>query len=139
MGILPSVSGNVLMAPCTTLGTYVGAVMPNVGTDTLGPERGILLFADRSAAAQETLNGQGGFLLAGTMYFRDCPSLLTTGTCNQPPTDYQTNLGLWGGAGSGTRVFGEIVTDQLSLNGNSGITMDLNPWSRPILKVELLQ
>lgn len=141
MGIPSTVTGNVLLGPCTTLGTYVNAVMPNVGTDTLGPERGILFFADRSAAPKkgETMNGGGGLLLSGTMYFRDCPSLLTTGTCNLPPTDYQTVATLTGGSGSGTRVFGEIVTDQLTLNGNSGITMDLNPWSRPILKVELLQ
>src|SRR5579863_277061 len=141
MGIPNTVTGNVLLAPCTTLGTYVGAVMPNVGTDTLGPERGILFFADRSAAPNkgETMNGGGGLLLSGTMYFRDCPALLTIGTCNLPPTDYQTVTTLTGGSGSGTRVFGEIITDQLTLNGNSGITMDLNPWSRPILKVELLQ
>lgn len=138
-GIPASVGGNVLLAPCTTLGTYVGAVMPNVGTDAVGPLRGVLFFADRSASTAETMNGGGGLLLTGTLYFRDCPSLLTTGTCNQPPTDYQTTVSLTGGSGSGTRVYGEIVTDQLSLNGNSGITMDLNPWSRPILKVELLQ
>lgn len=141
MGIPSTVTGNVLMGPCTTLGAYPGAVMPNVGTDALGPERGILFFADRSAAPAkgETMNGGGGLLLSGTMYFRDCPTLLTTGTCNQPPTDYQTVASLTGGAGSGTRVFGEIITDQLSLSGNSGITMDLNPWSRPVLRVELLQ
>ena len=138
-GIPPMVSGNVLMAPCTTLGTYPGAVVPNAGIDTVGSQRGLLFFADRSAGVTETMNGGGGLLLTGTMYFRDCPNLLTTGLCSKPPTDYQTVTYLTGGSGSGTRVFGEIVTDQLQLQGNSGITMDLNPWTRPILKVALMQ
>ncbi|HEV2494200.1 MAG TPA: pilus assembly protein TadG-related protein [Terriglobia bacterium] len=139
-GVPPTVDGNVLMAPCTTLGTYVGGLMPNVGTpDTVGSLRGILFFGDRSAGAQETMNGGGGLLLTGTMYFRDCPSLLTTGTCRNPPADYQTVTTMTGGSGSNTRVYGQIVTDQLTMTGNSAITMDLNPWTRPILKVQLLQ
>jgi putative Flp pilus-assembly TadE/G-like protein len=136
-GIPATVGGNVFLAPCTKDGTYPQAPQ-GLG---IGAQRGILFFADRSAAAQggQTFNGGGGLLLTGTMYFRDCPNLLTTGTCQDPPTDYQNMLYLTGGSGSGTRVFGQIVTDQLTLQGNSGITMDLNPWSKPVLKVALLQ
>ena len=134
-GIPPSVGGNVFLAPCAADGTYPQAPQ-SVAITT---QRGILFFGDRSAGVQETMNGGGGLLLAGTMYFRDCPNLLTAGTCNDPPTDFQTVTYLTGGSGSGTRVFGEIVTDQLTLQGNSGITMDLNPWSKPVLKVALMQ
>ncbi len=136
---IPSlVGGNVLLGPCTTDGTYPGNPL-SLGIPT--PQRGILMFGDRSAAPvnPEKMEGGGGLLLAGTEYFRDCPNLLTTFKCSDPPTDYQTVTYLTGGSGSGTRVFGQIITDQLTLQGNSGITMDLNPWAKPILTVELLQ
>jgi hypothetical protein len=47
---------------------------------------------------------------------------------------------LIGNSGSGTYVLGQIVTDNLTLGGTSGITMDLNPTAVfSILKASLLQ
>lgn len=112
--------GNVLLAPCTNDGTYPGA--PQVGG--IGPVRGILFWQDRSASASDSLSGGAGLLLDGTMYFHDCPN---SPVCGNPPAEQTTNITLVGGSGSNTRILGGIVTDQLTLKGNSLITMELNP------------
>lgn len=137
LGIPAQVTGNVLLGPCVGDGTYDGA--PHGAT--LGADRGILFWQDRSASVSTTLNGGGGLLLVGTMYFHDCGVAGGAGTnCVQPPTGYQTVLSMTGGSGTGTRLLGEIVTDQLGMQGNSTITMDLNPFPIiNILKVALLQ
>jgi len=45
-----------------------------------------------------------------------------------------------GNSGSGTYVLGDIVVDNLTLGGTSGITMDLNPaQAAGILKATLLR
>lgn len=130
-----TVDGNVLVAPCTKDGTYPQAPQ-SLG---IGPDRGILFFQDRSTAVSTTLNGGGGLMLVGTMYFHNCPNSLTA-PCQLPPTDYQTALTLVGNSGSHTRLIGEIIADQLSMRGTSAITMYLNPNARLILlKAALLQ
>lgn len=135
LGIPATLGGNVLLAPCTQDGTYPFA--PQTGRT--GPDRGILFFQDRSTSAATTFNGGAGLLLVGTMYFHDCPNTLTTG-CNPPPTDWQSSLTMAGGSGAGTRLVGEIVTDNLHMRGISTITMDINPFPLiDILKVALLQ
>ena len=54
--------------------------------------------------------------------------------------DYQTVFHLTGGSGSGTRLIGFTVTDELLLRGTSSISMDINPFSaNGVLKVALLQ
>jgi len=126
------VTGNVLVGPCTTNGTY------EIPSTNVGKYRGMLFFQDRSAAAQAQLHGGGGLLLAGAQYFHDCPNSMT-GNCNMPPTDYESSLGLWGGTGTGTSLYGQIVVDKLSLQGNSGISMDLLPVPFSGLTVNLLQ
>jgi hypothetical protein len=110
-------------------------------TDTLGTQRGMLFFQDRSATGVNPSWGGGGqFLLAGTMYFHSCNSSGTGTGCGSASTYYGDNLTLQGNSGSGTYVLGNIITDNLSLGGTSGITMDLNPnpayW---LLKASLLQ
>lgn len=134
LNIPATVDGNVLLAPCTKDGTYPQAPQGK----GIGPDRGILFWQDRSAQASETMNGGGGLLLVGTMYFHQCQNSTTTG-CLQPPTEYQTTLTLVGNSGSNTKVLGEIVTDQLVLKGSSTITMDLNPFSINLLKMALVQ
>ena len=45
-----------------------------------------------------------------------------------------------GNSGSGTYVLGNIISDNLTLDGTSGITMDLNPTpTATILKATLLR
>jgi putative Flp pilus-assembly TadE/G-like protein len=128
--------GNVLLAPCTTNGSF------NVPPTPQGPGRGILFFQDRSNTgtnAQSVLNGGGGLLLVGTMYFHNCPNSLTTG-CATPPTDYQATVSLQGNSGTTTQLVGDIIADQLALGGNSTINMQLSPYSSLMfLRASLLQ
>ena len=98
----------------------------------------MLFFQNRAKAALPQFHGQGALLLNGAMYFHDCPNSMT-GPCSNPPTDYQTQLGLWGGSGTGTQLIGQIVVDKLSLAGNSSINMDLSPQPFDGLSVALLQ
>jgi hypothetical protein len=118
-----TLTGNVLLAPCTgTYGDPLGAA------DPIGIQRGMLFFMDRS----QTLNianwgGGGSFLLAGTMYFHACNATGTGINCGSPTTYYTNTFSLQGNSGSSTYVLGDIVTDNLTLGGTSGITMDLNP------------
>jgi len=133
-----TVQGNILLAPCT--GTYGDPLLAAGLTDTLGTQRGMLFFQDRSATGVNPSWGGGGqFLLAGTMYFHSCNSSGTGTGCGSASTYYGDNLTLQGNSGSGTYVLGNIITDNLSLGGTSGITMDLNPnpayW---LLKASLL-
>ena len=130
-----TVNGNVLLAPCVNNGAFQVPPTPQ------GTARGILFFQDRSntgANANSTLNGGGGLLLVGTMYFHDCPNSLTTG-CS-PTNDYQSVLSLQGNSGTSTQVVGDIITDQLALGGNSTISMQLSPYSTlTFLRAGLIQ
>ncbi|HWR35695.1 MAG TPA: pilus assembly protein TadG-related protein [Clostridia bacterium] len=134
VGLPASMSGNVLLGPCTKRGTYIGAPGEEIGTG-----RGLLIFQDRANGdqnGQSSLQGNGGLVLSGTLYAHNC-----TGTpCKQPPADYNAFLQLQGTPGTGTYVLGEIVADQLNEAGNGDITMQLSPDAiLEILKVQLLR
>ena len=131
-----TLGGNVLLGPCTG---YYGDPL---GTgDPLGEQRGFLFFQDRSGQSIDPSWGGGGqFLLAGTMYFHSCNATGSGVGCGAPPAYYNDILDLQGNSGSGTYVLGSIVADNLTLEGTSGITMDLNPTKAySILKVSILQ
>jgi len=149
---LPStLTGNVLLAPCqaatvTTLCAPNCAINygdPDGTSDPLGEQRGFLFFQDRAKNASTNPSWQGGgqTLLSGTMYFHECvTSGSDTGTGCSAASAYNDNLTLGGNSGSGTYVLGQIVADQISLGGTSGITMDLNPTAvYSTLKASLLQ
>jgi hypothetical protein len=109
---ISSLSGNVLLAPCT--GTYGDPFEAKGGTDPDGEQRGFLMFQDRSTeAANQSWGGGGSFLLAGTMYFHN-------------NTDFSDTFTLAGNSGSSTYVLGDIVADNVLLTGDSQVTMDLN-------------
>jgi Flp pilus assembly protein TadG len=131
-----TLGGNILLGPCTG---YYGD--PQGASDPLGVQRGFLFFQDRSGQSIDPGWGGGGqFLLAGTMYFHSCNSSGTGVGCGAAPTYYNDIFTLQGNSGSGTYVLGSIVTDNLTLEGTSGITMDLNPTKYfSILKATLLQ
>jgi Putative Flp pilus-assembly TadE/G-like len=116
-GVIMPTQGNMLLAPCT--GPYGNAT---------GVYRGILFFVDRSiSSAGAAWSGGGAFILAGSIYSHN------TATSND-------TFSLGGNSGSTSLVIGNIVTDQLGMNGNPNITMQLDPNATyPILKVELLQ
>jgi hypothetical protein len=133
----PATDGaNVLLGACTGYyGDPLGASDPN------GIQRNFVFFQDRSATAvKPTWGGGGQFLLAGTMYFHSCNAAGTGIGCGATPTYFSDIFKMEGNSGSGTYVLGDIVVDNLTLGGTSGITMDLNPaQSSGILKAALLR
>jgi Putative Flp pilus-assembly TadE/G-like len=139
-----SINGNILMGPCTG---YYGDPLGTAEPASIGEQRWFLFFQDRSAQGVTPGWGGGGqFLLAGTMYFHSCNSTGSGVSCTPPPSPpttssyYQDIFSLNGNSGAGTYVLGEIVTDNLTLGGTSGINMDLNPTSAfNILKASLYQ
>jgi Putative Flp pilus-assembly TadE/G-like len=144
-GVLPgnltattAITGNILLGPCSGYyGDPLGAAEPS----TIGEQRGMLFFQDRSAQnVNPNWGGGGQFLLAGNMYFHSCNASGTGISCGAAGTYYNDMFTLQGNSGSTTYVLGDIVTDNLTLGGTSGITMDLNPASASnILKASLVQ
>jgi hypothetical protein len=137
-------NGNVLLGPCSGYyGDPLGASEPA----SIGEQRWFLFFQDRSAkGVQPSWGGGGQFLLAGTMYFHSCNSSGSGVSCTPPPVPatnssyYQDIFSLSGNSGAGTYVLGDIVADNLTLGGTSGINMDLNPTNAfNILKASLYQ
>jgi Putative Flp pilus-assembly TadE/G-like len=134
-----SVPGNVIAGPCTSKGTYLGGG----STDTSGTIRGLIFFQDRANAdnrGQPSMQGGGGLVLAGNMYFHNCNSSGTGTNCSAPQTGYQAFFQLQGNPSGGTYVLGNITTDELVLGGNGAIAMSLNPNAvYNILKASLLE
>jgi hypothetical protein len=137
--MLPAaVDGNVLLGPCTQDGTYFTSP---TNMSMTGPVRGMLFFQSRDNGdnhGQPSMQGGGGLVLVGTMYFHHCPNSLTTG-CD-PATDFRAFYQLQGGTGSGTFLLGNITTDRLIVSGNSEVRMQLDTAKvYTILKATLLQ
>jgi hypothetical protein len=134
-----TVPGNVLLGQCTNKGTYFG---PG-STDTSGVIRGLIFFQDRAdadAKGQATMQGGGGLVMSGNMYFHNCNASGTGTGCSNPPTGYNAFFDLQGTPSGGTYVLGNITTDELVLGGNSAIAMSLNPNAvYNILKASLLE
>lgn len=130
-----NVNGNILLGVCTG---YYGD--PLGTSDPIGLQHEFLFFQDRSAKnVNPSWGGGGQFLLAGTMYFHSCNSSGTGVGCGAANDYYNDIFSLSGNSGSGTYVLGDIVVDNLTLGGTSGITMDLNPnVAFSILKATLL-
>jgi len=117
-----NIDGNILIGPCT--GTY---------GDPTGKNRGFLFFQNRATPAAPSWGGGGQFLLSGFMYFHSSSTGATCGTGT-------TCLTMQGNSGAGAFTLGNIVTDQISLGGSSGIKMILNPASTfQILRPQLLR
>jgi hypothetical protein len=138
LGLPTTVPGNILLAPCTQDGTYFTS--PTNASKT-GPVRGLLFFQDRANGdnhGQPSMQGGGGLLLVGTMYFHNCPNSTTTG-CD-PTTDYRAFFQLQGASGSGTFMLGNITTDELITGGGGKVSMQLDSARvYTILKATLIQ
>jgi hypothetical protein len=125
-----TLTGNVLLAPCT--GPY---------GDPLGAnhERGILFFHDRDTqpTAQPSWRANSSFGLVGSLYFHNCSSTTAAGSgVNCDPSAFTETLTLSSGANG--YVIGNIVADQLHINGS--ITVGLSPKKEYYsLKASLLQ
>lgn len=151
-----TLTGSVLLAPCrpaTSVSSLCASANSNANcttnfgdpellADPIGEQRGILFFEDRAVNAgnNPSWDGGGASLLAGTIYFHQC---VTSGSdtgqgCSSSAYNDQMQLG--GNSGNTTYVLGDIIVDQLQLQGTSGITMDLNPSaSFTTLKAALVQ
>jgi len=144
-------SGSVLLGPCKlpTVSLFcdpncaINYGDPQGTADPIGEQRGFLFFQNRAKNASTNPNWQGGgqFLLSGTMYFHQCvTSGSDIGTGCSAASAYHDNILLGGNSGSGTYVLGQIVADQVTLGGTSGLTMDLNPSTVfSILKASIFQ
>jgi hypothetical protein len=109
---IASLTGNVLLAPCS--GTYGDPFEAKSLVDPDGEQHGFLMFQDRTVeAANQNWGGGGSMLLAGTMYFHNS-------------ADSSDSFTLNGTSGSSTYVLGDIVADNVSMQGDSQVTMDLN-------------
>ena len=142
-------AGDIIVGPCTGPGGVIPSLRYNysvqgkdaVNTTQVVNYHGMLMWDDRAnndIQGQPTLSGGGGLLIAGNLYFHNCPE--APGLCASPPTDYNAFFSLGGNTGSSTYIFGNITTDELVQTGGGTITMELNPnLVVNILKVALLQ
>jgi hypothetical protein len=104
-----AIDGDILLGPCS--GTYGSSDSKN---------RGFLFFQAHSNSATPSWGGGGQFLLSGFMYFHSNSAGASCGSNT-------TCLNMDGGSGSGSFTLGNLVADQVKMNGNSSITMILNP------------
>jgi hypothetical protein len=119
-GLPGTVNGNVLLGPCT--GPFA---------DASGKYRGFVFFQDRSVAVNASWGGGGTSLLSGLMYFHQCASTdpdKSSGLHCSAASGYGTLTTLQGGSGSGAYTMGALVTDTVSLGGNSPLYMYLSPY-----------
>jgi hypothetical protein len=146
--------GNVFLGPCNTSNVYSESYS---GTQV---ERGLVFFQDRTAitAYMPTFGGGRAFTIVGSMYFHNCNSSGTGTNCSS--SAYVDNVAFGGiGAGMGgtdnttggctatqststicSTVFGTVVADQLSVQGNYSLYVILNPMTTlTTLKVSLLR
>jgi len=148
---LPStLTGSVLLAPCQapTVNTMCAPNCslnfgdPLGAADPFGVQRGVLFFQDRAVNASNnpSWSGSGSMLLAGTMYFHQCVTSGSDTGQGCVGTAYNDLLSMGGTPSSSTYVLGDVIADKLSLSGNAGLTMDLNPSAAyTTLKASLLQ
>lgn len=137
-----TVSGDILLGQCTGGGTWLGASI-NGTAETSGTIRGLIFFQDRANAdshGQASMQGGGGLVISGNLYFHNCNSSGTGTGCSNPTTGYNAFLQLQGSPGAGTYVLGNITADSFVLSGNGGVAMALNPNAvYNILKASLIQ
>jgi hypothetical protein len=148
-------TGSVLLAPCQkpTVNALCASANSNANcnlnfgdplgiNDPNGEQRGILFFQNRAmdAGNNPSWSGNGSMLLAGTMYFHQCVTSGSDTGQGCVSGAYDDLLSLGGTPSSSTYVLGDVIVDKLSLSGNAGLTMDLNPSAAyTTLKASLLQ
>jgi Putative Flp pilus-assembly TadE/G-like len=152
LGLPSTVEGNVLLGPCTYDGSYARSTTNVAGSaGATQSVRGIVLFQDRNNGnndGQPSMQGGGGLLMSGNLYFHHCPSKnpvmggaapSPTAQCN-PTTEYHSFFQLQGTPGSGTFLLGNITADEVNLGGTASISMQLDTQSvYTILKAALIQ
>ena len=142
LGLPTTVNGNVLLGQCTGSGTFLGATL-NGKAETSGTVRGMIFFQDRADTdpkGQASMQGGGGLIISGNMYFHNCNASGIGTNCSAPSTGYNAFVELRGNTGGSAYVLGNITTDQLVIGGSSTIQMLLNPNSViNVLKATMLE
>ena len=116
VGMPSSLTGNVLVSQCSSGGTYVGS--PGTDVYSASGVRGLLFFLAHS----DVFNGTGGNAVIGAG-----ASLSFSGAFYFHNNTNFSDQVEWNGAGtSATYAVGNIVVDQLLLNGSGNIKMGLN-------------
>lgn len=133
-----TIPGNVLLGPCGGVG--------GIGNTLGSPDgnRGFLFFQARNTAPNggsctggfggncAILGGGAGFIFSGFIYLHEGNG----GTCGINTSC----LSLAGGSGGNSFTIGNIVVDKISMVGNSGVKMILNPLATfSVLRPQLLQ
>ena len=107
-----SLTGNVLISQCTTDGTYVSGSSGN----TSGTIRGLLFMINpaNSNTLTPSLAGSSSTVSAyvGNQYLHTCNSTAGSG-CDL----YDVNYTVTGAAGDGVIIWGNVVTDTLTIGG----------------------
>jgi hypothetical protein len=135
-----TLAGSILLGPCGNT-SGIGASGQYGSPDS---NRGFLFFQSRSLAANggtctgggggrcAILGGGGSFIFSGFIYLHKGNGA----TCG---TDTSC-LTLSGGSGGNSFTIGNIVVDEISMVGSSGVTMILNPSATfSVLRPTLLQ
>jgi hypothetical protein len=119
-----TLTGNLLVAQCSTAGTYVGAGSSDSYSSS--GHRGLLFFAAHSNSFQSTIVGGSATLnFAGTAYFHN--------------TSYADQV-TWSGAGSTTNyTIGTFVVDQLTLGGSGALNINSSASSSSSTTVGIFQ
>jgi len=124
VGVPATNNGNVLVAQCSTNGTYVGP--PSVDTTSSSGSRGLLVYMAHSNSTSVGLAGSGSLAFSGSIYSHN--------------SSFSDIFDVSGAAGSNTFILGEIVSDNISVTGSGTIKMALNPGaSVDLIKVSILQ
>ncbi len=125
LGVSSSLNGNVLVAQCSTLGTYVGA--GSTDTASTSGSRGLLVFlAHSNTQTASIFSGSGSLAFTGSMYYHS--------------SSYGDVFSVTGGASSATLVLGEVVADEINVTESGNIKMALTQGSsQSVLKAGILQ
>ncbi len=121
-GVTGSLNGAVLIAQCTSKGSYyqAGGTSNSDSLSSTG-SRSILMFGDHDntipANNPTTFGASGSLTFVGSLYFSNSKD------------NYGDVLTMNGAAGPNTLVVGEIIADQLQLSGSGSITMNILPGS----------
>ncbi|MDT8069179.1 MAG: pilus assembly protein TadG-related protein [Terriglobia bacterium] len=150
------ITGSVLLAPCRapttdcvpncSINGGMGYGDPLGSSDPAGEQRGLLMMQNRSAnllgppSHQPSWQGGGAFLISGSLYFHRCTTGSTDTGTGCTAAAYNDQLSIGGNASGTSYILGDIVVDQLSLNGTPNLYMDLSPNALYfIFKASLLQ
>jgi hypothetical protein len=129
LGLPSSLTGNVLVAPCTLHGSYVdpaGDTSDVAGSMTNPGVRGLLVYQAHNNSTPPSLGGTGALVVAGTLYFHSM--------------GYGTALALNNSGSTGSYVLGNVIADEVNLSGSGAVNVALQSKAAvPMVKIGMFQ